>query len=79
MENKIKIGLFFLILISGYNIHVSQQKVEMSDLAMENVEALAVNEGPSMLGCRPYRGATCYVFDGYGQLVDKRKNQYPGK
>lgn len=31
-------------LVAGYSIHASQQKVELSDLAMANVEALAVGE-----------------------------------
>lgn len=31
-------------LMAGYGIYASQQKVEMSDLAMANVEALAHNE-----------------------------------
>ena len=28
-------------LVAGYSVYVSQQEVEMSDLAMANVEALA--------------------------------------
>lgn len=31
-------------LVAGYGVYVSQQKVELSDLAMANVEALAHNE-----------------------------------
>ena len=50
----------------------------LSDIQLANIETLAAGEGPSTLGCKPYRDATCYVFDGNGQLVDKRKNQYPG-
>lgn len=42
-----------------------------------NVEALTGNE-ITVVGCRPMRGATCYVFDANGQLVDKQKNQYHG-
>lgn len=80
MKNKIKFSLLsILILAIGYNVYTSQEKTKLSDLAIENIEALAQGEGPSMLGCKPYDDATCYVFDGNGQLVDKRKNQYPGK
>ena len=31
-------------LVAGYSVYASQKKVEMSDLAMANVEALADNE-----------------------------------
>lgn len=31
-------------LVAGYSVYASQQEVEMSDLAMANVEALAQNE-----------------------------------
>lgn len=31
-------------LVAGYSIYASQKEVEMSDLAMANVEALAQNE-----------------------------------
>lgn len=31
-------------MVVGYNVHMSQQNIEMSDLAMANVEALASNE-----------------------------------
>ena len=31
-------------LVAGYSVYASQQKVEMSDLAMANVEALASGE-----------------------------------
>lgn len=33
-----------IAIIAGYNVYTSQQKVEMSDLAMSNVEALANGE-----------------------------------
>lgn len=35
-----------LILVTGYNVYTSQQEVEMSDLVMVNIEALA--------GCEVY-------------------------
>lgn len=33
-----------LILLMGYNVYASQQEVEISDLALANVEALASGE-----------------------------------
>lgn len=44
---KTILGATFIVafaLMAGYGIYASQQKVEMSDLAMANVEALAHNE-----------------------------------
>lgn len=46
-------------LVAGYSIYASQQEVEMSDLAMVNVEALASNE--SSVTCDPDKGDTCMV------------------
>lgn len=34
-------------LVAGYSVYASQQKVEMSDLALANVEALASGEDSS--------------------------------
>ncbi len=47
----------------------------LSDLELANAEALA--DGIEVVGCKAQKGATCYVFSD-GQLVDRRKNQYPG-
>lgn len=38
-------------LVAGYSVYASQQKVEMSDLAMANVEALAQSEGSVTVEC----------------------------
>lgn len=45
--------------IAGYGVYTSQQKVEMSDLAMANVEALANDE--SSVTCVYDKGDTCMV------------------
>lgn len=37
--------------IAGYGVYTSQQKVEMSDLVMANVEALAQSEGSVTVEC----------------------------
>ena len=44
---KIILGVTFIAafaFVAGYGVYASQYKVEMSDLAMANVEALAGNE-----------------------------------
>lgn len=43
-------------LIAGYSVFASQQKVEMSDLAMANVEALAQGETSE-----EFTGKTCCI------------------
>ena len=44
-------------LIAGYTVYNSQKEVALSDIAMENVEALAVRE--SNRGCTADRNAIC--------------------
>lgn len=46
-------------------------------LLLQNIEALSQGD-ITVVGCKPMKNATCYVFDGNGQLVDRRKNQYKG-
>lgn len=44
-KNFLKYGFVAAFaLVAGYGVYASQQKVEMSDLAMANVEALAQGE-----------------------------------
>lgn len=38
------IGISAFVLTTGYNVYTSQEKVDMSDMAIANVEALAHNE-----------------------------------
>ena len=52
-------------LVAGYSIYASQKKVEMSDLAMANVEALASGEvivGPW------YCAGSGYCYDSYTNM-----------
>ena len=60
----------------GYQSYQSN-KSTLSELGMANIDALTESE-ITVVGCLPRKGATCYVFDGSGVLVDKQKNQYPG-
>lgn len=64
--------------ILGYRSYQESKHVGLTLLMLENIEALTQGE-VQVVGCCPYKGATCYVFDGNGQLVDKRKNQAPCK
>lgn len=61
-------------LVAGYCVYSTQQKAEMSDLAMANVEALAQNEGDGMLdcpnGCLDMPGH-CFCY-GYHPYEEKR-------
>lgn len=61
-------------LAAGYGVYSTQQKAEMSDLAMANVEALAQNEGDGMLdypnGCLDMPGH-CFCY-GYHPYEEKR-------
>ena len=53
MKKKIFSASFVVAMtaIVGYNTYVNQNKNEMPDLALANVEALAVPEGESVLTC----------------------------
>lgn len=51
-------------LVAGYSVYASQKKVEMSDLAMANVEALASGEGSSQ-DCEIY----CYYCPGWDCII----------
>ena len=53
-------------LVAGYSIYASQKKVEMSDLAMANVEALARGEvivGPG------YSAGSGYCYESYTHML----------
>ena len=53
-------------LVAGYSIYASQKKVEMSDLAIANVEALASGEvivGPW------YCAGSGYCYDSYTHML----------
>ena len=67
------IGAFFSYRYSGAG------SGELTELQLENVEALAGDEGPTTVGCKALKDATCLVFDSQGILVYTGKNQYPGK
>lgn len=56
--------------VAGYATYNSQNEVALSDLAMENVEALAVGE--SHRGCTNDRNAICETS--HNDYVDYRNN-----
>lgn len=57
-------------LIAGYTVYNSQKEVALSDIAMENVEALAVGE--SDRGCTYDRNAICETS--HNDYPDYRNN-----
>ena len=50
-------------LVASYSVYASQQKVEMSDLAIANVEALAGGESGTVKCC-PDLGDECKLSSG---------------
>lgn len=50
-------------LVASYSVYASQQKVEMSDLAIANVEALAGGESGTV-NCCPDPGDECKLSSG---------------
>lgn len=46
-------------LTAGYGVYTSQQKSELSELALANIEALADNEGPVKIPCVDERDSEC--------------------
>lgn len=62
--------------VAGYSVYASQQKVEMTGLAMANVEALAQNEDEGILdcpnGCLDRAGhCFCYGYHPYEEMTWK--------
>lgn len=61
--------IFAVVMITGINIHKAQKPVVMSDMAIENVEALAEDEGGG-LDCNYLREeGTCTIHVGVGGSV----------
>ena len=52
-----------LAAVTGWNYQQSKQNIELSDLALENVEALASGEGGSVRCC-PDPGDECKLSSG---------------
>ncbi len=46
-------------LVGGYSVYAFQQKVELSDLAMENVEARDNDNESSEKGCKLHLNSIC--------------------
>ncbi len=71
---KTILGATFIVafgFVAGYGVYASQQKVEMSDLAMANVEALARNEDgiTECIGCVVTSNNLCKTFGDWGACV----------
>lgn len=77
MKKKLLFISFVLVSSGLFSLSLTKE-IGYDDVQLENIEALADGETPTAIGCTYLKGATCYIFDGNGHLVDKRKNQYPG-
>lgn len=64
-------------IFAGYNIYQSQRvEMEMSDLAMANVEALATPEQPSLSDCTYQLRENCVSMHPTDPSKDKVKTNY---
>ena len=52
-------------LVAGYSVYQSQQKEQLSDIALENVEALADNELPNVDVVCSRNPGRCWARIGY--------------
>ena len=57
-------------LVAGYSVYQSQQKEQLSDIALENVEALAGGEGGR--GCTIDRNCICETA--HADYIEYRNN-----
>ena len=65
MKKKIMYAVTFVALsvVAGWNYQQNQKEVAMSDLTLENIEALASGEGGSVRCC-PDPGDECKLSSG---------------
>lgn len=67
MKKKIMyaVACVALAAIAGWNYQQSKQNVELSDLALENVEALASGEGGVQCYTNSSYTSICNIYDNY--------------
>ena len=70
-KNIIKSTVIAAVAIfAGYNVYQSNvNTIEMSDIMLANVEALADNEGDDVIKVCPIKGGTCTVQIGEQTVV----------
>ena len=71
MNKKIRSVIMFtaIALVAGINVYHSRKTVDMSDVALANVEALANDEGTDSdcyIYCEPDNRYSCYISWGAG-------------
>lgn len=60
MKNFKKTALALVVtLVAGYGVYTSQQKSELSELVLANIEALADNESPVKIPCVDDNDSEC--------------------
>lgn len=77
MKKKLFVALFVAAigLLAGYNMYQTQSEMVMTDLALANVEALAMNENldcPN--GCLSELGDGCWCYSYYPYNKEKHWN-----
>ena len=79
------LAIIVVVIFAGYNVHKAQQPVVLSDVAMENVEALADDEIdvelPEVTITCGQKGGKCWIEAGYcyvGEYTFK-KCEFTGK
>ena len=68
-------------LVAGYSVYQSQQKEQMSDLALENVEALADGEAddrPDCISAQDLCSELVIYPDGWGENISFDHTKRPG-
>ncbi len=68
MNKKSILGLLAVVMIAAvaaFNVSLNSQEEKLSDLAMENVEALASESSDCPNGCLAQRGSGCWCRTWY--------------
>lgn len=64
-----------IAIMAGVNVFKAQKDVDLSDIAKENVEALANNElGPDRPDCEPYENEICKMLVIYPNGITGEEN-----
>ena len=73
-KNILKVVLVAAIaIVAGYGVYTNQTEVTMSDVMLENVEALAIPEQPNVDDCIRMTGSVCEALHPNDPEKDKFK------
>ena len=65
-----------IIAVAGYGVYENQSKETLSDVMLENVEALAIPEQPNLNDCVPMTGCVCLALHPTDPEKDDFKYDY---